>query len=82
MIIHLLEKLQFLSGNIRIKDGNDEVVINRADILKLYGSNANNISSGKVLLYNANGSLYCHCLKFRYATRSLEFQPRSQNGNI
>ena len=39
-------KIIIPSGNIKIKDGNNEVVINRTDILKRFGSTANSISSG------------------------------------
>ena len=74
-------KILIPSGNIKIKDGNNEVVINRADILKLFGSNANSISSGKVPLYGSIGELYCDRLKLRFGYRSVQIKPNYQVSN-
>ena len=50
------------SGGIKIKDGNNQVVINRADIEKLYGSagGANGIINNKCVLYDGNGTIYAY----------------------
>ena len=74
-------KIIIPSGNIKIKDGNNEVVINRADILKLFGSSANSISSGKVPLYGSIGELYCDRLKFRHSINFVYLIPNSQSSN-
>ena len=74
-------KIIIPSGNIKIKDGNDQVDINRADILKLFGSSANSISSGKVPLYGSVGELYCDRLKFRNRNNFINFITSSQSSN-
>ena len=53
-------KIIIPSGNIKIKDGNDEAVINRADILKIYGSASgqNGINNNKCVLYDSGGNLF------------------------
>ena len=50
------------SGGIKIKDGNNQVVINRADIEKLYGSlgDPNGITANKCVLYGSDGSVYAN----------------------
>ena len=50
------------SGGIKIKDGNNEVVINRADIEKLYGSSggANGINNNKCVLYGSDGTVFAN----------------------
>ena len=50
------------SGGIKIKDGNNQVVINRADIEKLYGSSggANGINNNKCVLYGSDGTVYAN----------------------
>ena len=50
------------SGGIKIKDGSNEVVINRADIEKLYGSSggANGIINNKCVLYDGGGNIYAN----------------------
>ena len=55
------------SGGIKIKDGNNQVVINRADIEKLYGSSggANGIINNKCVLYGSDGTVYAN----NYATK-------------
>ena len=55
------------SGGIKIKDGNNQVVINRSDIEKLYGSSGGNngINNNKCVLYSSDGSVYAN----NYATK-------------
>ena len=55
------------SGGIKIKDGSNQVVINRADIEKLYGSSGGNngINNNKCVLYSSDGSVYAN----NYATK-------------
>ena len=74
-------KIILPSGNLVIKDGNNEVNVNRVDINKIYGSSLSNITTGKVPLYDSNGRLYCDGIKFRYANRSVYLKPNNQNGN-
>ena len=60
-------KIIIPSSNIIIKDGNNQVVINRADIEKLYGSRggSNGIVNNKCVLYDTNGVIYAN----NYATK-------------
>ena len=60
-------KIIIPSSNIIIKDGNNQVVINRADIEKLYGSRGgtNGIINNKCVLYDTSGIIYAN----NYATK-------------
>ena len=64
---NLTGKIIIPSSHIIIKDGNNQVVINRADIEKLYGSSGGNngINNNKCVLYSSDGSVYAN----NYATK-------------
>ena len=53
-------KIILPSGNLIVKDGNNQTVLNRADINKIYGSASgqNGIISNKVALYSSDGTLF------------------------
>ena len=48
------------SGNLIVKDGNNQTVLNRADLNKIFGSQSgqNGVISNKVALYSSEGTLY------------------------
>ena len=74
-------KLILPSGHIIIKDGGNQVLLNRADILKIYGSSSHNIISNKVPLYSNSGGLYCDLLKMRNRNSFIIIKPDGQNSN-
>ena len=74
-------KLILPSGHIIIKDGDNQVLLNRSDILKIYESSSNNIISNKVPLYSKSGGLYCDLLKMRNRTSFIIIKPDFQNSN-
>ena len=74
-------KLILPSGHIIIKDGGNQVLLNRADILKIYGSSSHNIISNKVPLYSDSGGLYCDLLKMRNRNSFIIIKPDGQNSN-
>ena len=74
-------KLILPSGHIIIKDGGNQVPLNKADILKIYGSSSNSIISDKVPLYSSSGELYCDKLKMRNSNRFIIIKPDAQNRN-
>ena len=74
-------KLILPSGHIIIKDGENQVLLNRADILKIYGSSSYSIISNKVPLYGDSGELYCDKLKMRNRNRFIIIKPDAQNSN-
>ena len=53
-------KIILPSGNLILKDGNNQTVLNRADINKIHGSASgqNGIIGNKVALYSSNGTLF------------------------
>ena len=53
-------KIILPSGNLVIKDGNNQTVLNRADINKIFGSSSgqNGVIGNKVALYSSEGSLF------------------------
>ena len=63
-------KIIIPSGNIKIKDGNNEAVINRADISKIYGSASgqSGITANKCALYDNGGNLFCNNLVMKTTT--------------
>ena len=74
-------KLILPSGHIIIKDGDNQVLLNRADILKIYESSSHNIISNKVPLYSDSGGLYCDLLKMRNRNRFIIIKPDAQSRN-
>ena len=74
-------KLILPSGHIIIKDGENQVLLNRDDILKIYGSSSHNIISNKVPLYSDSGGLYCDLLKMRNRNSFIIIKPDFQNSN-
>ena len=74
-------KLILPSGHIIIKDGGNQVLLNRDDILKIYGSSSHNIISNKVPLYSDSGGLYCDLLKMRNRNSFIIIKPDFQNSN-
>ena len=74
-------KLILPSGHIIIKDGGNQVLLNRDDILKINGSSSHNIISNKVPLYSNSGGLYCDLLKMRNRNSFLIIKPDFQNSN-
>ena len=53
-------KIIIPSGNLILKDGNNQTVLNRSDINKIFGSAAgqNGIITDKVPLYSSNGTIF------------------------
>ena len=53
-------KIILPSGNLIVKDGNNQTVLNRADINKIFGSASgqNGVIGNKVALYSSEGSLF------------------------
>ena len=53
-------KIILPSGNLIVKDGNNQTVLNRADINKIFGSASgqNGVISNKVALYSSDGTLF------------------------
>ena len=53
-------KIILPSGNLILKDGNNQTVLNRADINKIFGSASgqNGVIGNKVALYSSEGSLF------------------------
>ena len=53
-------KIIIPSSHIVLKDGNNQIVVNRADIQKLYGSSngQNGINDNKCVLYDSSGVIY------------------------
>ena len=74
-------KLILPSGHIIIKDGGNQVLLNRDDILKINGSSSHNIISNKVPLYSNSGGLYCDLLKMRNRNSFIIIKPDFQNSN-
>ena len=58
----LTGKLILPSGHIIVKDGNNQVVINRADIEKIFGSQggSNGINNNKCVLYDGSGNIFAN----------------------
>ena len=63
----LTGKIILPSGNLIIKDGNDQTVVNRADLNKIFGSVASpsGIQPNKVPLYNSGGTIYTKTLAIK-----------------
>ena len=74
-------KIIIPSGNLVVKDGENQVMLNRVDILKIYGSSSYSIISNKVPLYGDSGELYCDKLKMRNRNRFIIIKPDAQNSN-
>ena len=53
-------KIILPSGNLIVKDGNNQTVLNRADINKIFGSASgqNGVIGNKVALYSSDGTLF------------------------
>ena len=53
-------KIILPSGNLIVKDGNNQTVLNRLDINKIYGSLAgqNGVINNKVALYSSDGTIF------------------------
>ena len=56
----LTGKIILPSGNLVVKDGNDQAILNRADINKIFGSASgqSGIINNKVALYSSSGTLF------------------------
>ena len=70
------------SGGIKIKDGNNQVVINRADIEKLYGARGGNdgINNNKCVLYSSDGSVYANNYATKVGNNVIFLRSRNQSG--
>ena len=57
-------KIILPSGNLILKDGNNQTVLNRADINKIFGSASgqNGVIGNKVALYSSDGTLFTNTL--------------------
>ena len=75
-------KIILPSGNLVIKDGNNQVVINRADIEKLYGSSGGNngINNNKCVLYSSDGSVYANNYAIKKGSNIVFLRCRDQSG--
>ena len=60
-------KIILPSGNLIVKDGNNQTVLNRADLNKIYGSasGADGITYNKVALYSSDLSLYARTFSIK-----------------
>ena len=69
------------SGGIKIKDGNNQVVINRADIDKIYGSQSgsNGIISEKVVLYTSSGEIMANNFATKVGNNIIFLRSRNQS---
>ena len=70
------------SGGIKIKDGSNEVVINRADIDKINGSQSgvDGIINNKCVLYDGNGIIYANNYAMKVGSNVIFFRSRNQTG--
>ena len=75
-------KIILPSGNLIVKDGNNQVVINRADIEKLYGSSGGNngINNNKCVLYSSDGSVYANNYAIKKGSNIVFLRCRNQSG--
>ena len=71
------------SGGIKIKDGNNQVVINRADINKIFGSASgqNGIIGNKVALYSSGGTIFSNTFAVKGESNNNFIILRSRNPN-
>ena len=78
----LTGKLILPSGNLVIKDGNNQIVINRADINKIYGSQSgsNGIISEKVALYTSSGEILANTFGIKVGNNVIFLRSRNQSG--
>ena len=78
----LTGKLILPSGNFVIKDGNNQVVINRADINQIYGSQSgsNGIISEKVALYTSSGEIMANNFGTKVGNNVIFLRSRNQSG--
>ena len=69
------------SGGIKIKDGSNQVVINRADIEKLYGSagGVNGITANKCVLYDGNGAIFANNYAMKVGGNFIFLRSRNQS---
>ena len=77
----LTGKLILPSGHIIIKDGNNQVVINRADIDKLFGTqgNQNGIIANKCALYDGNGAIFANYYAVKVGSNFVFLRGRNQS---
>ena len=77
----LTGKLILPSGHIIIKDGNNQVVINRADIEKLFGTQggSNGITTNKCVLYDNNGTIYANNYGTKVGNNFVFLRARNQS---
>ena len=63
----LTGKIILPSGNLVVKDGNNQAISNRADINKIHGSapGQNGIISNKVALYSSGGTLFSNTFGYQ-----------------
>ena len=75
-------KIILPSGNLVIKDGNNQTVLNRADIEKLYGSSGGNngINNNKCVLYSSDGSVYANNYAIKKGSNIVFLRCRDQSG--
>ena len=78
----LTSKLILPSGNLVIKDGNNQIVINRGDINKIYGSQSgsNGIISEKVALYRSSGEILANNFGTKVGNNVIFIRRRNQSG--
>ena len=74
-------KIILPSSHMIIKDGNNQVVINRADIEKLFGSSGggNGIFSNKCVLYDQNGSVFANNFATKEGSNFVFLRSRNQS---
>ena len=75
-------KIILPSGNLVIKDGNNQIVVNRADINKIYGSSSgqNGIISEKCALYTSNGEILANTFGTKVGNNVIFLRSRNQSG--
>ena len=74
-------KIILPSGNLVVKDGNNQTVLNQADLNKIYGSQSgsNGIVGNKVALYSNNGELYANTFGTKIGNNVIFLRSRNQS---
>ena len=76
-------KIILPSAHLKIKDGNNEINVNRVDIEKLVGSasGSNGLNSNKCVLYDNNQDIYCKNLGIKVQNDVIFFRGRGQTAS-
>ena len=76
-------KIILPSAHLKIKDGNNEIKVNRVDIEKLVGSasGSNGLNSNKCVLYDNNQDICCKNLGIKVQNNVIFFRGRGQTAS-